>query len=478
MGYKIVTIKDIAEQLQLTQATVSKALRNDDHVKKLTREKVIKIAEELGYNNNWRVNAAQRKRKALLGAKLPKLGSGEATIYDIAHKLRLSTATVSRALNGSDKVTEKTLKKVRDTASALGYIVNTGARDLRAKSTSPNQLHGAQQVTIYTIAEKLGISPSTVSRAFVKDSGVSAKTRASVLQTAKETGFVPDEEARKLRVNRSQTIGVVVSQIGSPEVQQIIAGIEETLQQLGYNLLITNVLDSSDFMLHKRILTVYNHSDGVLIIPAIQGINAALLQKQFGRLKPLVVLGSFMPGKIISRVTLNQFQAAYDLTAQLIRKGCRRIFYADPVNNKHNFTERLNGYIKAHREAKLPFDKTLVLNSNCNNFDGFCTSVLTKAKPDGLILIDHVLNGACLNMLEDPPNRPVKEIAYAEFEVGSLRHSTNEQLVKLRYNYFETGAVGARLLVNELIEASAPPAQVVAGHQLFNTTVEQHLVMH
>jgi DNA-binding LacI/PurR family transcriptional regulator len=222
---------------------------------------------------------------------------------------------------------------------------------------------------------------------------------------------------------------------------------------------------------------VYNHSDGLLIIPAVQGINAALLQKQFGRLKPLVVLGSFMPGKIISKVTLNQFQAAYELTAQLISKGCRRIFYADPVSNKHNFAERLKGYIKAHREAKLPFNKALVLNGNCNNLDSFCTSVLTRAKADGLILIDHVLNGACLKALEDSENRTIKEIAYAEFEVGSLRHSTDERLVKLRYNYFETGAVGARLLVNELIEANALPTQAVAGHHLFNTTVEPHMVL-
>ncbi len=60
----------------------------------------------------------------------------ETTIYDIAQKLQLSTATISRALNGSASINKKTRKRIEDTARELGYRRNTFASNLRKQKTN------------------------------------------------------------------------------------------------------------------------------------------------------------------------------------------------------------------------------------------------------------------------------------------------------------------------------------------------------
>ena len=62
--------------------------------------------------------------------------SKEITIYDIAYKLNISVATVSRGLNNDVVVSKKTRKKIADMAAELGYRSNHFARNLRQQQTN------------------------------------------------------------------------------------------------------------------------------------------------------------------------------------------------------------------------------------------------------------------------------------------------------------------------------------------------------
>ncbi|MBW4888520.1 LacI family DNA-binding transcriptional regulator [Mucilaginibacter sp. HMF5004] len=191
MAYKTVTIKQIADQLQLTQGTISRALRDDPKVKPQTKVKVNNMARQLGY-------VVLERNINPVPFISPKAGKSGVTIYDIAEELNLSPSTVSRALNGIGKVSKTTAKNVFDVAMFLGYSVNDGARALRSLKVSSGQAN-TKKITIYDIADELGISPSTVSRAFIKNSGVAKQTQLRVLNAANKMGFTHHEGARKLR---------------------------------------------------------------------------------------------------------------------------------------------------------------------------------------------------------------------------------------------------------------------------------------
>lgn len=194
MDHKIVTIKQAAQQLDPAETTVCQVLKNETRFKQSPWAKILDAASKLVCMLNgsdielYKMKPSTTERKKV-------------TIYDIAAKLRVSPSTVSRALNKSEKVAEDTISMVQETAKAMNYLANVEARELRAKNIGLAN----KNVTIYSIASQLRLSPSTVSRAFAKKSKISDETRAIILAKAGEMGYIPDAIAKKLRISRDET---------------------------------------------------------------------------------------------------------------------------------------------------------------------------------------------------------------------------------------------------------------------------------
>ncbi|SIQ91682.1 LacI family DNA-binding transcriptional regulator [Halanaerobium kushneri] len=114
----MVTIKDIAEAAEVSTATVSRVINNKGNVS-AAKEKIIKQKiKELGYYKN-------KKKK-----------SSQPGIKDVAQAAEVSTATVSRVINGDAYVSEEVKEKVLDSIKSLGYTPNVNARNLRKKQTN------------------------------------------------------------------------------------------------------------------------------------------------------------------------------------------------------------------------------------------------------------------------------------------------------------------------------------------------------
>jgi LacI family transcriptional regulator len=107
-------------------------------------------------------------------------------------------------------------------------------------------MNNDKEITIYDIATKLNISPSTVSRSLNDNSLVSKKTRKKVTDLAKKLGYQSNTFASSLRKQRTNTIGVIVPKLNSNFVSTVIAGIEEIANKAGYNLIISQSLEKSE----------------------------------------------------------------------------------------------------------------------------------------------------------------------------------------------------------------------------------------
>jgi DNA-binding LacI/PurR family transcriptional regulator len=90
--------------------------------------------------------------------------------------------------------------------------------------------------TIYDIAKKANVSPSTVSRALQDHPRIGAETKARIQTLAKEMGYVPSAVARGLKTSRSNVLGVIVHRIEDPFLTELLRGIEDTLHGSGYSL--------------------------------------------------------------------------------------------------------------------------------------------------------------------------------------------------------------------------------------------------
>src|ERR1700744_1845162 len=135
-----------------------------------------------------------------------------------------------------------------------------------------------KRTTIYDIAEKLNITASSVSRALNNSSYVNENTKKLILKTAAELNYKRNTLASNLRKGHSKTIGIIVPRINQNFFSNVIAGIEESTYEKGYNLIIcqSNELMSKEI---KCIHTLINqHVDCIVISVSVDSTDYKHLQ--------------------------------------------------------------------------------------------------------------------------------------------------------------------------------------------------------
>lgn len=146
--------------------------------------------------------------------------------------------------------------------------------------------------TIYDIAELAGVNPSTVSRALSKPGRVSAKTQQKILDAAEELNYQVNIFARALPTGKTQTVGLIVSDITNPAFFDIIRGAETAASGRNYTLMLAESTESAalELVAAKRMLATVD-----ALILASPRLSDEEIQKLAGQ-KPVVVTNRRVTG--------------------------------------------------------------------------------------------------------------------------------------------------------------------------------------
>lgn len=247
-----------------------------------------------------------------------------------------------------------------------------------------------RQVTIKDIAEKLGISPSTVSRSLKDHPDISIKTRNAVKELAKLLGYKPNLIALNLKHSRTNTIGLLVPEVEHHFFSTIINGIEEVAYENNYNVL---VVQSNESYLREVLNTqtlLGNRVDGMLVSFSKETKDFSHFQQIIDNEIPLVFYDRTIDNFHADAVVVDDYSGAYDAVTHLLNRGCKRIaFYSAPQHLLLG-KDRLNGYIDALSKFGIEYDKNLVYS--CDTFETamkISHSVLRKIdRPDGIFAVN------------------------------------------------------------------------------------------
>src|SRR5690606_27642659 len=122
-----------------------------------------------------------------------------------------------------------------------------------------------KEVTIYDIARNLGISPTTVSRALNNHPAVNVHTKQRIFQAAKTMGYRSNIFASNLRSKRTNNIGVIVPRLNSPFQSSAIAGMEKVANEAGFNLVISQSLESLEKEIANAHMMYNSRVDGLIV---------------------------------------------------------------------------------------------------------------------------------------------------------------------------------------------------------------------
>ena len=217
-------------------------------------------------------------------------------------------------------------------------------------------------VTITDIADALGITPSTVSRALAGSPRVKEETRLLVQQTAERMGYRRNIIAANLRKGRSDIVGIVVPRINRDFFSNCISGAESVLQKAGYSVLIMQT--NEDYETEIRALkTLRNyHVAGILMSHAITSPGSAHIKPHIGDI-PLVQFDRVFRDLPGAKITGANFDGAYIATRHLIENGYKRIGTIAGYMNAAPYAERLAGYRQALEDNGMQYDDSIVFRN-------------------------------------------------------------------------------------------------------------------
>lgn len=128
-------------------------------------------------------------------------------------------------------------------------------------------MQNGKNITIKCIAEKMNISPSTVSRALNGKSGVSKEVREQIVALSQEMNYQTNRIAQSLRTSKSMEIGVIIPDSSNPFFSAMLTGIDSYAREMGYTLLMINSCNSPEVE-RKAIETFCElHVAGLLSVP-------------------------------------------------------------------------------------------------------------------------------------------------------------------------------------------------------------------
>ncbi len=221
-----------------------------------------------------------------------------------------------------------------------------------------------KKITIKDIARKLDITPSTVSRALADNSRISPKTRAKVMETAKKMGYEPNVIAASLRKGTSDTVGMIVPGINRSFFSNVISGVEEMLNNAGFNLIISQ----SNENLKKEKLAVQtlmqNRVGAVIMSLSVQSSGHSHIKKMVKRGIPVVQfdrVASDIPGP---KIVNDNFTGAYVSVKHLLENGFKRIVHFSGSLGINVYKERMEGYKAALEEAGMEFNERFVFENS------------------------------------------------------------------------------------------------------------------
>jgi LacI family transcriptional regulator len=195
----------------------------------------------------------------------------------------------------------------------------------RTRSTSS----GEPRVTLKTIAQRLGLTPGTVSAALNNSAAarsIPEPTKQKILATAREMGYSPNYFARSLRLQRAYTIGVIAEEIGDPYGGMVVSGVEEYLRKHNYFFLAVS---------HRHDREVLRNYSKMLMTRGVEGFITTDTSITEEPALPTVAVSGHERVKGVTNIILDHKLAVRLAIAHLMELGHERIAFliGDPASS-------------------------------------------------------------------------------------------------------------------------------------------------
>jgi DNA-binding LacI/PurR family transcriptional regulator len=317
--------------------------------------------------------------------------------------------------------------------------------------------------TIKQIAKLAGVSVGTVSNVLNELSSVREPARQRVLAAIDSLGYQPSQLGRALRKDKSNIIVMIVPDITNPFFPGVVRGAEDVAFQNGYRLVLCNSDNTyAKESAYMRELRTYRPS-GLIIVPAdlSQGEDEARAYVKAG--SAVVYVDRIPPRWRGDAVTSAHESGAYEATRHLISLGHKRIATITGPMRGTSAVERLAGFKRAMKEARLPFPPEYVQEAEFNRSSGQeKASYLLglRTRPTAIFAANDLIAMGAMKAAREAGLCCPDDISIFGFDNLEMDDGTMPSLSTVDQSTSELGVRAAQIVINRVAGDTNPAKRI------------------
>lgn len=319
-------------------------------------------------------------------------------------------------------------------------------------------------ITMKDIAQALGVSVATVSRALKDNPRISKEQREKIQAYAREHHFYPNviaESLRNTRVKPLKVIGVIVPQLSHFYFSSILSGIEEEATTHGYRIMVAQ--SNERYEREVRICQDFykNRMCGVIVSQAKDTVKYEHFKKLIDHHMPLVFYDRICTGINCSRVVVDDYMGAYNAVTHLINTGCRRIAcYSSPMTLEIS-KNRYNGYRDALLKNGLKVNENFLrICDNREDAEVLTPELLQQEEiPDAFFAVNDDTAVGILYAAKRMGYHIPEDISICGFTNGDRSKACDPMLTTVEQRGVRVGEEAANILISK-VEGLLPPDKV------------------
>lgn len=325
------------------------------------------------------------------------------------------------------------------------------------------------KATLETIAANTGFSKSTVSRVLngkANASRIPAGTVELIMQEAEKCGYTPNLIAKKLRTNKTHTIGLLIPSISNPYFADIASVVISEARKLGYTTIVTDTMEDANVQNSSISAMISRNVDGIITVPC--GNDPAFLEKANERYAPIILVDRYYENSPLPYVVTNNYKGSYDATRLLIRNGHRHIACIQGPASATPNKKRIEGYMSALKDACME-DTALIVGNDFSVQNGYLeTKLLLQGpeRPTAIFALSNTIGLGALKAIREASLSIPNDISLISFDNNIYLDYFVPAITRIGQLTDEMGTMAVKLLHDSISNHRTVRSQIELSPEL------------
>jgi len=320
-------------------------------------------------------------------------------------------------------------------------------------------------VKIKNVADAAGVSTATVSRVLANKPHVRPEVKQRVMEVVRKLNYQPNRVAQSLRSNTSKIIALIVADIENPFFQKVSRAVDDTAQELGYNVIVCNTDEDPEKEKGCLELLRVGNLAGAILAPTLVGLEN--FSDIYSLDTPVVMIDRHASNYDVDNVLIDNISSAHRIVTHLIEHGYRRL--AGVFGSSTTGRARHDGFLKALKDHDIKPLKDLIKFTEAREEDGFKVAMKLlkmRDRPDAILTSNSLLAAGILLAIRKSRLAVPDDIAFASFDDTTWAKLIEPPLTVIEQPTYEIGRTAAELLIKRIQDPTRSNREVVLKTKL------------